>query len=47
MTEINHFDFFAFFCSDVAMIVQPIWIARMSRELIEADSYIIVEGMYV
>jgi hypothetical protein len=40
MTEINHFNFFAFFSCDVAMTGQLMWIAHMSRELVEADSFI-------
>jgi hypothetical protein len=40
MTEINHFEFFAFFSGDVAMTGQLRWIARMSRELVETDSII-------
>jgi hypothetical protein len=40
MTEINHFNFFAFFSGDIVMTRQLKWIARMSRELIEADSFI-------
>jgi hypothetical protein len=40
MTEINHFNFFAFFCSDVVMTGQLRWIARMSREFVEGDSFI-------
>jgi hypothetical protein len=40
MTEINHFKFFAFFSDDVVMFGQLRWIARMSRELVEADSFI-------
>jgi hypothetical protein len=40
MTKINHFNFFAFFSGDVVMIGQLSWIARMSRELIETDSFI-------
>jgi hypothetical protein len=39
MIEINHFIFFHFF-SDVAIIGQVMWIAHMSRELVEADSFI-------
>jgi hypothetical protein len=38
MAEINHF--FAFYSGDVAMIGQLRWIARMSRELVEVDSFI-------
>jgi hypothetical protein len=40
MTEINHFNFFTFFSGDVAMTRQLRWIARMSRELVEADLFI-------
>jgi hypothetical protein len=40
MTEINHFNFFVFFSGDVAMNGQLRWIAHMSRELIETDSFI-------
>jgi hypothetical protein len=40
MTEINHFKFFAFCSGDVVMIGQLRWIACMSRELVEADSFI-------
>jgi hypothetical protein len=40
MTEINYFNFFAFFIGDMAMTVQLRWIARMSRELVDADSFI-------
>jgi hypothetical protein len=40
MTEINHFKYFAFFSGDVAMTEQLRWIARMSRKLIEVDSFI-------
>jgi hypothetical protein len=40
MTEINHFNFFAFFSGDIVMTRQLKWIARMSRELVEADSFI-------
>jgi hypothetical protein len=40
MTEINHLIFFAFFSDDVVIIGQLRWIARMSRELIDADSFI-------
>jgi hypothetical protein len=40
MTEINHFNFFTFLSSDVVIIVQLRWIARMSRELVETDSFI-------
>jgi hypothetical protein len=40
MTKINHFKFFALFSGDVTMIVQLRWIARMSRELVEADFFI-------
>jgi hypothetical protein len=40
MTEINHFIFFTFFSSDVMMIGQLRWIAHMSIELIDADSFI-------
>jgi hypothetical protein len=40
MTEINHFNFFTFFSGDVAMTGQLRWIARMSRELVEADLFI-------
>jgi hypothetical protein len=40
MTEINHFKSIAFFSGDVAMIEQLRWIAHISRELVEADSFI-------
>jgi hypothetical protein len=40
MTEINHFKKFTFFSGDVAMTGQLRWIARMSRELVVADSFI-------
>jgi hypothetical protein len=40
MTEINHFIFFIFFSGDVVMTGQLRWIARMSRELIDVDSFI-------
>jgi hypothetical protein len=40
MTEINHFKYFAFFSGGVAMTEQLRWIARMSRKLIEVDSFI-------
>jgi hypothetical protein len=40
MTKINHFNFFVFFSDDVMMIEQQRWIARMSRELVEADLFI-------
>jgi hypothetical protein len=40
MTEINHFNFFAFFSGNVVMTRQLRWIARMLRELAEADSFI-------
>jgi hypothetical protein len=40
MTEINHFIFFTFFSGDVAMTGQLRWIARMLRELVEADLFI-------
>jgi hypothetical protein len=40
MTEINHFNFFALYSGDVAMIEQLRWIACMSRELVEAGSFI-------
>jgi hypothetical protein len=40
MTEINHFNFFIFFNADVVMTGQLRWIARMSRELVEADLFI-------
>jgi hypothetical protein len=40
MTEINHFNFLALLSGDVAMIGQLRWIARISRELVEADSFI-------
>jgi hypothetical protein len=39
MTEINHFKLFAFFSGDVAMTGQLRWIAHISRELVEADSF--------
>jgi hypothetical protein len=38
MTEINHF--FCIFSGDVAMIGQLRWIACMSRELVQTDSFI-------
>jgi hypothetical protein len=37
MTEFNHFNFFAFFSGDLMMTRQLRWIARMLRELVEAD----------
>jgi hypothetical protein len=40
MTKNNYFNFFAFFNGDVVMIGQLRWIARMSKELIDADSFI-------
>jgi hypothetical protein len=40
MTQINHFKFFALCNGDVAMIGQLRWISRMSRELVDADSFI-------
>jgi hypothetical protein len=40
MTEINHFNFFALYSCDVAMIGQLRWIAHMSRELVDANSFI-------
>jgi hypothetical protein len=40
MIEINHFKFFALYSGDVAIIEQMRWIARMSRELVEVDSFI-------
>jgi hypothetical protein len=40
MTEINYFNYFIFFNGDVVMTGQLRWIARMSRELVEADSFI-------
>jgi hypothetical protein len=40
MTEINYFNFFTFFSGDVMMTGQLRWIARMSRELIDADLFI-------
>jgi hypothetical protein len=40
MTDINHFKFCAFFSGDVAMTRQLRCIARMSRELVETDSFI-------
>jgi hypothetical protein len=40
MTEINHFNFFGFFSSDVMMTVQLRWIAHMSKKLIETNSFI-------
>jgi hypothetical protein len=40
MTKINHFNFFVFFSGDVAMTGQLRWIARLSRELIDANSFI-------
>jgi hypothetical protein len=40
MTEINHFNFFAFFSVDVVMTGQLMWIAHMLRELSEANSFI-------
>jgi hypothetical protein len=40
MTEFNHFKFFAFFSDDLAMTGQLRWIARILRELVEADSFI-------
>jgi hypothetical protein len=40
MTEFNHFNFFAFFSGDLAMTGQLRWIARILRELVEANSFI-------
>jgi hypothetical protein len=40
MIEINHFKFFVFFSGDVMMTGQLSWIARLLRELVEADSFI-------
>jgi hypothetical protein len=40
MTEINHCKMFTLLSGDVAMIWQLRWIPRMSRELVEADSFI-------
>jgi hypothetical protein len=40
MTKINHFNFFAFFSGDGMMTRQMRWIAHMSRELVEVDSFI-------
>jgi hypothetical protein len=40
MTEINHFENFAFFSGDVVMIEQLRWIAHILRELIEPDLFI-------
>jgi hypothetical protein len=40
MTKIYHFNFFILFTSDVVMIWQLRWIARMLRELIDADLFI-------
>jgi hypothetical protein len=40
MTEINHFNFFAFFSGDLTMTGQLRWIGRMLRELVDADSFI-------
>jgi hypothetical protein len=40
MTEINHFNFFAFFSGDVVMTETLRWIARILRELVDADSFI-------
>jgi hypothetical protein len=40
MTEINHFKVFVLFSGDVVMIEQLRWIACMSRELVESDSFI-------
>jgi hypothetical protein len=42
MTEINHFKFFLLLSGDVAMIWQLRWIARMLRELVEANSFIFI-----
>jgi hypothetical protein len=36
MAKINYFKFVALYSGDVAMIGQLRWIARMSRELIDA-----------
>jgi hypothetical protein len=36
----DHFILFALCSGDVAMIEQLRWIARMSRELVDADSFI-------
>jgi hypothetical protein len=40
MTEINYFKFFVFFSVDMTMTGQLRWIAHMSKELVEADSFI-------
>jgi hypothetical protein len=40
MTEINHFNFFALYSGDVAMIGQLSWIGCMLREFIEVDLFI-------
>jgi hypothetical protein len=40
MTEIDHFNFFILFSGDVMMIGQLMWIACMSKELVETDSFI-------
>jgi hypothetical protein len=40
MTEINHFIFFAFFSGDVVMTETLRWIARILRELVDADLFI-------
>jgi hypothetical protein len=40
MIEINHFNFFTFFSGDAVMTGQLRWIARMLRELVEADSFL-------
>jgi hypothetical protein len=40
MTEINHFKKIIFFSCDLVVTGQLRWIARMSRELIDVDSFI-------
>jgi hypothetical protein len=40
MTEIKHFNFFTLFSGDLVMTGQLRWIAHMSRELVDADSFI-------
>jgi hypothetical protein len=40
MTEINHFKKITLFRGDVMMTEQLRWIARISRELVEIDSFI-------
>jgi hypothetical protein len=42
MTEFNHFKFFTSFSGDLMMTRQLRWIARMLRELVVADSFILL-----